>query len=603
MNELETTFKSAQRGCIEAYGTLVERYQDMAVGYAYSILRDFHLAQDAAQEAFIEAFPTLERVHSLAAFPSWMRRIVFKHCDRLTRKDRRFTFLSAEEALALPAREPLPDRVLEDREMHSLLNDAVSDLPEGEREVVTMYYISDQSQNDIATFLDVPVSTVKNRLRSARTRMRERLLDMVEDNLKANRPSKDAEFVNGVLKIVAPVKEKDSDAIYRRLEEKGRADMARQARNGRIAESHFDWKTSRVGMVDGKIATHVGVYELNFQIGDAVVRAAGINWLDVNKETADEGKLQETIGAAVEAMEANGYDIAVTRSERPEWLAPHGFVYGMPVQQCYYVNVEDLPTEPPDVILERVHANEIASRKDLAEIYNHDHKGLTGCSIRPTYHRGKCPPPDDKDFPAYIFKDDRGKVVGYLYDGPFRDKEMFTFSDAAGDPEQILRVLAQKVREFEIDRVRFIKMPYRSPLAKRIRQGDYILEVKKVDNDGRSASQIRLINLRSTLEKIAPVLGGRLAASTLSGWEGTVSIEADGQAASLAIGGAKVDVSDAVDSDHSVRGGQEVAQLLISTEVPDEVCEAGGITLAGDAGKLIEVLFPEQRGQMPNEDL
>lgn len=309
---METTFADAQQGSIVAYGTLVERYQDMAVGYAFSILRDFHLAQDAAQEAFIEAFPTLARVHALEAFPSWMRRIVLKHCDRLTRKDRRFTFLSAEEALTLPARDPLPDRIVEDREMHHLLNDAVADLSAGEREVVTMFYISDQSQNEIATFLDVPVSTVKNRLRSARNRMRERLLGMVEDNLKANRPSKDTEFVDGVLKIVAPVKEKDSDAIYRRLEEKGRADMARQARNGRIADSHFDWRTSRVGMVDGKIATHVGVYEMNFQIGDAVVRAAGINWLDVNKETADEEKLQETIGTAIEAMEANGYDIAVT---------------------------------------------------------------------------------------------------------------------------------------------------------------------------------------------------------------------------------------------------------------------------------------------------
>ena len=65
---METTFADAQQGSIEAYGTLVERYQDMAVGYAFSILRDFHLAQDAAQEAFIEAFPTLERVHALEAF-------------------------------------------------------------------------------------------------------------------------------------------------------------------------------------------------------------------------------------------------------------------------------------------------------------------------------------------------------------------------------------------------------------------------------------------------------------------------------------------------------------------------------------------------------
>ena len=600
---METTFADAQQGSIEAYGTLVERYQDMAVGYAFSILRDFHLAQDAAQEAFIEAFPTLARVHALEAFPSWMRRIVLKHCDRLTRKDRRFTFLSAEEALTLPARDPLPDRIVEDREMHHLLNDAVADLPAGEREVVTMFYISDQSQNEIATFLDVPVSTVKNRLRSARNRMRERLLGMVEDNLKANRPSKDTEFVDGVLKIVAPVKEQDSEAIYAQLEDKGRPDMARQARNGRIAESHCDWKTSRLGMVDSKVATHVGIYELNFQIGDAVVRAAGINWLDINKDLADEGTLQETIGAAVEAMEASGYDIAVTRSEHPDRLSPHGFVHGMPIQQTFYVDVKNLPTDAPDVTLEHVHVNEIASRKDLAELYNRDHKGLTGCSIRPTYHRGKCPPNDEDDYPAYVFKDGDGKAVGYLYDGPWKDKEVHTCSDSAGDPEQILRVLGQKAREHKIDRVQFIKMPYHSALARRIRQGEYTMEVNKTVNDGRSASQIRLINLRSTLEKIAPVLARRLDGSHLADWEGALTVAAEGQGASLVVKEGRVEVTDPVASDHAIRGGQEVAQLLIGTEVPDEVCESGGIVLSGDAATLIEVLFPEQRGQMPNEDL
>ena len=600
---MKDTFTAAQRGDLTAYGRIVTRYQDMAVGYAFSILRDFHLAQDAAQEAFIEAFPTLSKVHAIEAFPSWLRRIVLKRCDRLTRKGRAYTFASVEDAVILPSREPTPDRVTEDREMHGLLNDAIAELPDHEREVVSLFYISDRSQDEVSTFLDIPVSTVKNRLRSARNRMREKLLVMVEDNLRANRPSKDGDFVEGVLNIVAPVKEKDSEAIYTRLEEKGRADMARQARNGRIADSHFDWKTSRVGMVDGKIATYVGVYELNFQIGYAVVKAAGINWLDLDKTLADESVLQETLVEALKAMGENGYDIAVTRSEPPARLEPQGFVQAMPVQESYFVDVKDLPAEPPEVQLVRVHANDIHGRQDLAELYNQWHKGLTGASVRPTYHRGKCPPNDEDDYPAYIFKDDAGTVVGYLYDGPFKDKKIHTHSDSAGDPEQILRVLAQTLKEYDIKEIRFLKMPYDSPLARRIRRGTYRMSKKNIDNDGRSACMIRVINLRSTLEKMSGVLSERVKQSHLANWSGAIALEADDQTAMLRIENGKVSLTDSATSNLSVKGDHSVAQLLLGSECASEVCAGKGIDVIGDASGLLDVLFPAQRPQMPNEDL
>ena len=54
--ELEAIFARAQQGDVAAYGQVVRRFQDMAVGYAGAVLGDFHLAEDAAQEAFVEAF-------------------------------------------------------------------------------------------------------------------------------------------------------------------------------------------------------------------------------------------------------------------------------------------------------------------------------------------------------------------------------------------------------------------------------------------------------------------------------------------------------------------------------------------------------------------
>ena len=71
-----------------AFAALVRRFQDMAVGYACSVLKDFQLAEDAAQEAFFEAYRTLGQLREPAAFAGWFRRIVFKQCDRITRDKR-----------------------------------------------------------------------------------------------------------------------------------------------------------------------------------------------------------------------------------------------------------------------------------------------------------------------------------------------------------------------------------------------------------------------------------------------------------------------------------------------------------------------------------
>lgn len=78
----------AQKGDLAAFDRVVKQFEDMAVGYAYSLLGDFHLAEDAAQEAFIEAYFCLVNLNLPMAFPSWFRKIVFKQCDRIRRRKR-----------------------------------------------------------------------------------------------------------------------------------------------------------------------------------------------------------------------------------------------------------------------------------------------------------------------------------------------------------------------------------------------------------------------------------------------------------------------------------------------------------------------------------
>lgn len=69
MEDLRSLVARSKSGELEAYGVIVRRFQDMAAGYGYALLGDFHLAEDAAQEAFIEAYQDLEKLREPAAFP------------------------------------------------------------------------------------------------------------------------------------------------------------------------------------------------------------------------------------------------------------------------------------------------------------------------------------------------------------------------------------------------------------------------------------------------------------------------------------------------------------------------------------------------------
>ena len=187
MEELRSLVVRAQSGDLEAYGKIAHRFQDMAYGYAYAILGDFQLAEDAAQEAFIEAYRCLCGLDDPAAFAGWFRTVVQRRCNRLARR-KRVPTVPLESARAVPSDRPGPAESAEKREIVDKVLEAVRSLPEDERSATTLFYINGYSYRDIAEFLEVPVTTVKNRLRASRKELKERMVAMLDETLKANAP-------------------------------------------------------------------------------------------------------------------------------------------------------------------------------------------------------------------------------------------------------------------------------------------------------------------------------------------------------------------------------------------------------------------------------
>lgn len=180
-----------------AFAEIVQRFQDLAFGCAYAVLGDFPLAEDAAQEAFLSAWRNLDQLRKPEAFPGWFKRIVLTQCNRMTR-GKRFTLVGLDALMDLPALDGDPFLAYEQVERQIRVYAAIRALPEHERMVTALFYISDYSQNEIAEFLEVPVTTVKKRLFDARKKLREGMEEMVRDTLQEKRPSRNEQFAETV---------------------------------------------------------------------------------------------------------------------------------------------------------------------------------------------------------------------------------------------------------------------------------------------------------------------------------------------------------------------------------------------------------------------
>ncbi len=188
---METTLQAlviaAQAGDLEAFGHIVRRFQGMAYAGAYAVVGDAQLAEDVAQEAFMEAYANLPKLRDPAAFPGWFRRIIFKQSDRLIR-GKRVSTMPLDITIDVPVMELNPSLLVERREMSARVWRAVEALPEHERLVTVLFYSTGYALKEIAVFLEVPVTTVKKRLYNARQRLKDDLIDYVRESLHEARP-------------------------------------------------------------------------------------------------------------------------------------------------------------------------------------------------------------------------------------------------------------------------------------------------------------------------------------------------------------------------------------------------------------------------------
>jgi len=166
MDDAET-IKRCQQGDREVFRHLVERYQKRAVAHAMAILFNRDDAEDAVQEAFIDAFKAIGTFDTSRTFYQWFYVLVRNRCYKMTA--RRRPMESIDETVVL---EPRPGVTNETR---LALEKALHSLTPEEREIVWLKYFSGLSYDELAIHLQIPRGTVMSRLFNARQRLKGKL--------------------------------------------------------------------------------------------------------------------------------------------------------------------------------------------------------------------------------------------------------------------------------------------------------------------------------------------------------------------------------------------------------------------------------------------
>jgi RNA polymerase sigma-70 factor (ECF subfamily) len=177
-----------QRGELQAYELLVNRYRQKVYHLAYGMLRNEQDATDIAQEAFVRAWRGIKRFKSNASFYTWIYRITTNLCiDFVRKRDRRPTTPFEEtidpdtdaNVAEPPSSHPSPRDEAQRTELREQIDAALAELSPDHRAVIHLREFEGLDYAEIARVMNCSIGTVMSRLHYARKHLQKLLRDEI----------------------------------------------------------------------------------------------------------------------------------------------------------------------------------------------------------------------------------------------------------------------------------------------------------------------------------------------------------------------------------------------------------------------------------------
>jgi RNA polymerase sigma-70 factor (ECF subfamily) len=166
-----------------AYADLVKRHQRYIFTLALRFSKNREDAEEIAQDCFIKAYRSLRTFQGQAKFSTWLYTIVYTTAMSFLRKRRLDTDSIDNDQVFVQLENQsgsMDQNLAENKSRSFYLNEAISQLLPDDASIITLFYMGEQSIEEIAQTMAMEANTVKVKLFRARQRLKEKL----EKNLK-----------------------------------------------------------------------------------------------------------------------------------------------------------------------------------------------------------------------------------------------------------------------------------------------------------------------------------------------------------------------------------------------------------------------------------
>ena len=165
----------------DALSELYDRFGRVAYGLALRILRDETLAQDAVQEAFLGVWRNADRfLAERAKASTWILTLVHRRAVDLVRREERRQAEPLTDDSALGTAPEATDEAAWLRFERERVQTALKQLPDTQREALELAYYGGFTQAELAERLGQPIGTIKSRMFTGLSRMRELMRESEE---------------------------------------------------------------------------------------------------------------------------------------------------------------------------------------------------------------------------------------------------------------------------------------------------------------------------------------------------------------------------------------------------------------------------------------
>jgi RNA polymerase sigma factor (sigma-70 family) len=174
------------RGETPAYRELVNRHKDYAFTIAYRILNSREDAEEAAQDAFVRAFNGLQNFNREAKFTTWFYRVVMNAALTIQQKKKLITEdIDTLHTNSHVLRGGDYADTMKRKEQQYYIKEALKLLSPDDVTMITLFYLKEQSLDEIAEIVGIETNTVKVKLHRARKRLADVMQHMLKDETQS----------------------------------------------------------------------------------------------------------------------------------------------------------------------------------------------------------------------------------------------------------------------------------------------------------------------------------------------------------------------------------------------------------------------------------